>query len=494
MSGPRKNLTPLDMKMLGLAYNQGGIINFLGKQPEVTAPVRAQSHADSPPTQLTYITDAEKDLLVKANIHGSLAGKPNPGPAGLPSLDDFYMVPDSSKPGGFSIGGGGGSQVGAQGGSGSSQTSSGGYQSIEDATNNQIQAGDAVTYNPNTGTGGNVISGSGSDDSGSGDTTTTTTTTEQTDAPKDPAKAKKPEDLLKILQDKALGQQALTEKQLRRIVGLLAANQKNDKVLTKEEEGAFSNLFDENRLEQFVENYRVNYPNYFEDKTPGTLGGVMGILDSMTAGDFRDDKMNILGLGDEVGSFTLSGLNKALTNAEKAYLKEFRPDLFYGTSSVPGFGAQTSGGLADLASLDAQKYANSDDPNLKAFANRIFDARMQLDNMDKNPMTGESRLSEAYRDREREAAMGGGTSVPPTTTPDDPMIPVDPTLPPGMTPPSVTPKYPGSVITDYTQLGLPQIYGNQQMPNYGNFYQGQGGQPIGLQNYLDNLRKRFGIG
>ena len=93
MPGPRKNLTPLDMQMLGLADTQGGIINFLGKQPEVTAPIRAQSHADSPPTQLAYITDAEKDLLVKANIHGSMDGKPNPGPAGLESLDDIYISP-----------------------------------------------------------------------------------------------------------------------------------------------------------------------------------------------------------------------------------------------------------------------------------------------------------------------------------------------------------------------------------------------------------------
>ena len=109
MRGPRKNLTPLDMEMLGLAYNQGGIINFLGKQPEVTAPIRAQSHADSPPTQLAYITDAEKDLLVKANIHGSMDGKPNPGPAGLPSLDDFYTTTDDK--GNVQIGGGGGEQV-----------------------------------------------------------------------------------------------------------------------------------------------------------------------------------------------------------------------------------------------------------------------------------------------------------------------------------------------------------------------------------------------
>jgi hypothetical protein len=133
MPGPRKNLTPLDMKMMGLAFNQGGVINFLGKQPEVTAPVRAQSHADSPPVQLAYITDAEKDLLVKSNIHGSMDGKPNPGPAGLESLDDFFTTPGGGIGGGSTadatrpdrpddpvLGGGGytgsGSQSGNQGG------------------------------------------------------------------------------------------------------------------------------------------------------------------------------------------------------------------------------------------------------------------------------------------------------------------------------------------------------------------------------------------
>jgi len=100
MNGPRKNLTPLDMMMMNRASMQGGVMNFLGKQPEVTAPVRAQSHADSPPVELAYITDAEKDLLVKANIHGSMAGKPNPGPAGIASLDDFFSTP------GGGIGGG----------------------------------------------------------------------------------------------------------------------------------------------------------------------------------------------------------------------------------------------------------------------------------------------------------------------------------------------------------------------------------------------------
>ena len=77
------------------------------------------------------------------------------------------------------------------------------------------------------------------------------------------------------------------------------------------------------------------------------------------------------------------------------------------------------------------------------------------------------------------------------------MIPVDPVPYPGIpTTPTIPtiPKYPSSVITDYTQLGLPNIYGNQQMPTYGYANFNQTGQPVGLKDYLENLRQRFGIG
>jgi len=142
------------MKMMGLAFNQGGVINFLGKQPEVTAPVRAQSHADSPPVQLAYITDAEKDLLVKSNIHGSMDGKPNPGPAGLPSLDDFFNIPGGGVGGGnvdkgesyqsTSDYGIGANQAvgGGQGGTGGqvfTQQSDGSYQQDNQATESAAQ-------------------------------------------------------------------------------------------------------------------------------------------------------------------------------------------------------------------------------------------------------------------------------------------------------------------------------------------------------------------
>ena len=61
--------------------------NYLGKTKEVKAPVRWKSSPDAPPTQLAYITQPEIDMLVQADIHGSMNGKPNMGPKGIISLD-----------------------------------------------------------------------------------------------------------------------------------------------------------------------------------------------------------------------------------------------------------------------------------------------------------------------------------------------------------------------------------------------------------------------
>ena len=62
--------------------------NFLDKKiKNVTAPREWQSSPDSPPTKLAYVTQPEIDMLVKANIHGSMKGKPNKGPEGIMSLD-----------------------------------------------------------------------------------------------------------------------------------------------------------------------------------------------------------------------------------------------------------------------------------------------------------------------------------------------------------------------------------------------------------------------
>ena len=67
---------------------QGGVKNYLGEQETVSGiPVKWQSGPDKPDTELAYITKAEKDLLLKEDIHGSLQDGPNTGPGGIMSLD-----------------------------------------------------------------------------------------------------------------------------------------------------------------------------------------------------------------------------------------------------------------------------------------------------------------------------------------------------------------------------------------------------------------------
>ena len=79
---------------------QGGVDNYLGKQPQVVAPRKWQSSPDAPPTELAYITKAEKDLILKKDIHGSLKKGPNMGPSGIMSLDSFGDADGSGMAGG----------------------------------------------------------------------------------------------------------------------------------------------------------------------------------------------------------------------------------------------------------------------------------------------------------------------------------------------------------------------------------------------------------
>jgi hypothetical protein len=61
--------------------------NFIKNPKKITAPINFQSSPDSPEATLAYITQPEIDMLVKANIHGSMKGRPNVGPMGIMSLD-----------------------------------------------------------------------------------------------------------------------------------------------------------------------------------------------------------------------------------------------------------------------------------------------------------------------------------------------------------------------------------------------------------------------
>lgn len=180
---------------------------------------------------------------------------------------------------------------------------------------------------------------------------------------------------------------------------------------------------------------------------------------------------------------------------ERPGAMEDYPELFtkLGMKPLSSRFANTTGNLVDIANINPNMLGPDGKPLSREFQKKIFDARMELNNQGINWATGNRQGGGQ--------GGGGGGEIPPVTPPVTPPPsgptppPQDPTLPPGITPPlNPNTRFPDSVIRDYTQLGLPSIYGNQQIPNYANFYQGQGGQPIGLQNYLDNLRKRFGIG
>jgi len=100
------------------AVVQGGVDNYLGKQPQVQAPRKWQSAPDKPATELAYITEAEKDLILKANIHGGLERGPNMGPSGIMSLDSFGDAGGGGASGGDTDAGGGASDQGGGAGSG----------------------------------------------------------------------------------------------------------------------------------------------------------------------------------------------------------------------------------------------------------------------------------------------------------------------------------------------------------------------------------------
>jgi hypothetical protein len=85
---------------------QGGVLNYLGKQKTVNAPRHWRSSPKHPIAHLSYITKDEEKILIDLNLYGSLKGKPNRGPFGLPSLQGS----------GGGSGGDGGSSGGDSGG------------------------------------------------------------------------------------------------------------------------------------------------------------------------------------------------------------------------------------------------------------------------------------------------------------------------------------------------------------------------------------------
>ena len=110
---------------------QAGVMNYMPSEM-VTVPKIAKSSPDTPTAKLAYITPEEQDILIDLNLYGSLDGKPNRGPGGIPSLEGDFGSPTGQ---GYSDNAG--SYGGAEGPdvSGSKDTGTGNYQ----VTNQTVQ-------------------------------------------------------------------------------------------------------------------------------------------------------------------------------------------------------------------------------------------------------------------------------------------------------------------------------------------------------------------
>ena len=122
---------------------QGGVKNYLGKQKEVKAPLKWQSSPDHPTTELAYITEAEKNLLVKQDLHGSLKGGVNRGPSGIMSLNGWGSTDEGQNVSGATA-------SAAESGTSTSDTLAAGMsnQDVKDFQSAAINAGAGQKVNP----------------------------------------------------------------------------------------------------------------------------------------------------------------------------------------------------------------------------------------------------------------------------------------------------------------------------------------------------------
>jgi hypothetical protein len=144
---------------------QGGVFNYLGKQKTVNAPVKWRSSKDHPIAHLSYITKDEEKILIDLNLYGSLKGKPNRGPFGLPSLQG-----SGGGSGGDGGGGdGGGDSGGDSGDSGDSGDGEGSSNGSGGGVGGDDGAGASNAGDAGVGTGDSAgVGGSGDSTSGEG--------------------------------------------------------------------------------------------------------------------------------------------------------------------------------------------------------------------------------------------------------------------------------------------------------------------------------------
>ena len=116
-NGNNKSTTSQDRcikKVVCKPVKQAGVMNYMPSEMVTVHPKIAKSSPDTPTAKLAYITPEEQDILIDLNLYGSLDGKPNRGPGGIPSLEGDFGGGDTYSGGGADFGGAGGDFSGAK--------------------------------------------------------------------------------------------------------------------------------------------------------------------------------------------------------------------------------------------------------------------------------------------------------------------------------------------------------------------------------------------
>jgi hypothetical protein len=443
------------------------IKNYLKSVKDITAPLNWKSSPDSPKTQLAYVTQPEIDMLVKANIHGSMNGKPNMGPKGIISLDGMGAYDEDSVVSNNDQKKYEAATSGSQGGAGGTSQSS--YD-----TGKPIPTKFKKQYQMEQDQDKPIPGVSFGDEMG------VTLTPEEAKKVKEETSEEEKSSIKEVFDFfskfsplKAVGTGFGT------FIKKLIVEPKAKQFTNPNDLAIIRSLFtdgkgeiDTNKLDDYYDQYKVTIgEGLTSDKASGEAAKFFeeqGIVDNEKV--FQDFKNAIMGASPT----GVEGMESE---------RRLDPVGFFtnedGSFNIP----QTSGQATTMAeSLTFDDIMNSSlsGPEKRRLGAALMEAR-ELASQDRGVMG--TSVAGSYN----LPATTPPATTPPATTDPNPTLPIT-------TPQIPTPKFPDSVVRDYTQLGLPNIYGNQQMPNYANFYQGQGTQPIGIKNYLDALRNRFGIG
>jgi hypothetical protein len=194
-------------------------------------------------------------------------------------------------------------------------------------------------------------------------------------------------------------------------------------------------LFDE-KGQAFKDEYLKDYGGLIEEAFKGDREKLKEQGEGITTTDYFNEQLNEASRMSQEG--VLGAGSQRINFPEEFYTGDQ-------TKTTSQRTPQTSGGLVDLAGLDAQKYLSGPDYNPE-LAQMIFDARAELNRQGRNPFTG-TKDSPADSPAFRGGGGGGGGTPPGGGQP-----------PGGDQPPGAPPQQPSPPFFPFPSTGIASIF------------------------------------